>query len=448
VRRAVLAVLALVVALGLLRGGGSDPDLRVAAVFDTARGIVPGQVVKIAGARVGTVTDVRLAPGPAARLELRIDGRHGPFRADASCRILPEGFISENYVECDPGDPGQPELRAADGGMPTVERRRTAVPLALQDVLNVFSAPTPQRLQVLFSSLGMATAGRGADLNAVLRRANPALGQARRALDVLGDENRRLGSAVDATDTVLRRLARQDGDVRAFVRRTDAVVRTTAARRAALSRTVRDLPRALATTRRALGSLGDVAREARPALRQVRAAAPGLVEATRTIPAFAAAGTPALSALSASARKARPVVRSARTTVRRLGRLAGTTATVSSGLDDLLVDLRDTGGIEGLMNLGYRLAAQSAAHDDVSHMAGVYIGIQPRCLADIKFRGCSHAYDTEGDGTIPVNVPSAGPQLGWDTAMTDARVTSTPAPASGKRKLDPKTMRDLLEYLL
>src|SRR5687768_3689159 len=75
-------------------------SFRVEAVFDTAKGMVPGQTVKIAGVAVGKVRDVRIVPGPKALLSLEIEGRFAPFHADATCRILPEGLITENYVEC------------------------------------------------------------------------------------------------------------------------------------------------------------------------------------------------------------------------------------------------------------------------------------------------------------------------------------------------------------
>ena len=47
---------------------------------------------------------------------------------------------------------------------------RTTQPVSLTDLFEVWNTPTSERATVLFSMLGMATAGRGEDLNAVLRR--------------------------------------------------------------------------------------------------------------------------------------------------------------------------------------------------------------------------------------------------------------------------------------
>jgi virulence factor Mce-like protein len=444
VRRAIAAAAVLVVAgVLVLAGGGNGTagSYRVAAVFDTARGMVPGQLVKVAGARVGKVTDVRLAPGPAARIEMKIEARFGPFGADARCRILPEGFISEHYVECDPGS-GAPLARGS-GGLPTIPLDRTEVPLGLQDVLNVFGAPTPQRMQVLYTELGLGLAGRGAELNGVLRRANPALDQTRRVLRVLGDENQRIETAVQATDTVLARLARQREDVRRFISTTAAVTRTTADRKEALAETVRELPSTLTAIEDGLRSIRRVAVAALPTLDRLRAAAPGLAAATTTIPAFTAAAGPAVAALRSTAHRARPVVRTARVPVRRLAELGATAEDVLPALDDLAVDLQRTGGVEALLNLPYRLATMSAAHDSVSHMASVFVGFHPRCLADPTAVGCSHAYSAAGQGTIPVNAPGAGPQPAPDTVST-AVVGGRAAPA----RLTQRTSRDLLDWLL
>ena len=68
-----------------------------------------------------------------------------------------------------------PLPRSPRDGLPTVPLQRTTVPVSLQDVLDIFSLPVDERLSVLINELGIGTAGRGTDINAILRRANPAL---------------------------------------------------------------------------------------------------------------------------------------------------------------------------------------------------------------------------------------------------------------------------------
>src|SRR5882762_9831153 len=173
-RRMGIAI-ALLAAAGVataLVGAGATGSYRVAAIFDTAKGIVPGQQVKIAGAVVGTVDGVQLAPGPKARIVMNIDSRFEPFHQNATCTILPEGLISENFVDCNPGSLQLPALLRGEGRIPTVPLHQTTVPTSLQDMLDVFSMPTDERLRVFINEMGIATAGRGQDLNALFLRAN------------------------------------------------------------------------------------------------------------------------------------------------------------------------------------------------------------------------------------------------------------------------------------
>ena len=449
----------LVVILGFARGGGGDSTYRVDVIFDSAKGMVPGQAVKVAGAKAGTVTGVRLAPGPSARLELNLDSRFARFSADARCKILPEGFISERYVECDPGSPAKPKLPEGKSGVPTVSRSRTAVPVALQDVINIFSVPVDQRVRLLLNELGIATAGRGADLNAILRRSNPALSQAGRVLSIVDAQRTEVTRAVVQTDRVLARLARDQRDVRGFVKNLAAVTRTTAAHHTALGQSVRDLPPMLRAMDLGLASLRRVATDGTPLVRDLRAAAPGVRRLTSTLPAFARAGTPAVRALGDAAATGRRSVRSARPVVSSLRSFATRSRPVVTQLRQLTGNLRETGGIEAVLNLGYALAGMSAGFDGVSHMAGVYIGLYPQCLLStvlsVETAGCKHSFTAPGKGTVPVNAPSAGPQMGGNTAL--GPVASPPRVGSDARgstadpqqtKPTPQQTKAFLDYLL
>lgn len=405
----VAAVVVLGGAVVALPRHNDDQPYRVAAIFDTAKGMVTGQQVKVAGAEVGKVQEVRLTPGLKARMVMEVDSRFEPFRGDASCRILPQGLISENYVECDPGSAGRQPLARGKGGVPTVSLGRTTVPVSVQDAINVFSLPTDQQLRVLIHELGLATAGRGEDLNEILRRANPALTQSRRALAILDAQRRQIASAVGQTDRVLARLAERKHEVSAFVDRAAAVSRTSAQHRRALSETVRRLPPMLDAVRPGLHSLDRATISAAPLLDQLRATAPGLESLTRTLPAFSRAGVPALRKLGAAAAKGRRAVRSAKPVVSLVRKTATAAQPFARHLDQLLVSMRDQGAIEGTLKLFYALATDSAAYDEISHILSLYVGAYPDCFADSPPAECVHAYSGPDRGTAPVNGPRRGP---------------------------------------
>src|SRR3954453_2379452 len=169
-----LAVIA-IAAIALIASRSSAGDYRVDVIFDNSRGLTPGQLVEVAGARVGKIQSIHLTRGFKARIELEVDKRFAPFRKNAACTIRPQGLLAEYYVECDPGTPASPPLRAAAGSAPTVPVTHTTQPVALTDLADIWSAPVRDRLSILLAELGMGTAGRGGDLNAILRRSNPSL---------------------------------------------------------------------------------------------------------------------------------------------------------------------------------------------------------------------------------------------------------------------------------
>ncbi|HYF26048.1 MAG TPA: MlaD family protein [Baekduia sp.] len=404
---------AVVLVAVLATGSSGEERYRVAAVFDTAKGMVAGQQVKIAGAVAGRVDRIDLAPGPKARFVLDLERRFAPFRADARCSIKPEGLISENFVECVPGTRGAP-LRTGGDGLPEVPLARTTAPVSLQDVIDVFAVPTSERLRILVSQLGLAGAGRGDELNALLRRANPALASSRRVLDLLARQRAQISDGIRQTDQVLTALGRRDADVRRFVARAADVAQTTAARSGSLDQALERLPGMLRAVRPGLRALDRAAQDGAPLLASLREAGPGLTELTGALPAFTRAGGPALSAVQAIARTARPAVRRARPVVRELRRASTRTGVLAPEVDRLMVSLRDTGGIEGIMRLAYSLAALTSAYDETSHLITFIANLAPNCLvaeqAEVDSPGCAHSWGAPGRGSIPINQPRCGPQ--------------------------------------
>jgi virulence factor Mce-like protein len=410
----VVVLLAVVVLVGiLLVGSGSGSDYRVAAVFDTADGMVAGQQVKIAGAVVGSVKSVELAPGPKARIVMSIQSRFAPFRTSASCTILPEGLISENFVQCTPGRSGA-ALASAAGGVPTVPLSHTTIPFSLQDVLNVLSLPTDERVQVLISELGIGAAGEGGNINSLLARTNPALEKSQQVLKIVDAQRAQLGTAVDQSEQVLASVANRGPQLRQFVDRAAAVTQETADHRDALGQSVARLPAMLSAVRPGLRSLNQAAVHLTPLLSDLRTAAPQLTRLTSTLPAFARAGMPAVRTVSAAAAAGRPAVHAAVPVVDHLLKVTGPLQTVASSLSQLLVSSRQTGAFEGVEAVIYSLANISSLYDNVSHILSFTVNVAPQCIigeqAGIQVPGCDHNYTASGQGTVPINEPSCGPQ--------------------------------------
>jgi len=424
---AVLLVLAAVTVLA--RNGGGVDAYRVDAIFDTAKSIVPGQSVKIAGARVGRVDGVELAPGPRARVSLSVDGRFAPFRADARCRILPNGVISGNYVDCDPGTPSQRPL-APRQGVPTVAVDRTTVPLSFQDLLEVFSVPVSDRVGLLLDSLGVATAGRGNDINAILRRANPTLTEGRRVLTAIASQRDALADATTQTRRVLATLAARRKDVRRFVTAASDVAGTAGSRARRLTTGVQRLPAMLTELRRSFSSIDTIAQEGTPALDRLRASAPELRSLTRALPRFTSAGTPGVKALGSALRASRRELGPLANVTRHLHAATETGKSTVPKVEQLLTDLRRRGGVEGLTKLIYGMSAIAGGYDSISHFVLGALAFYPQCFRNFTAPGCDHRYTARRNGTVPVNDPSGDGDDATAPRLSDARI------------------RGLLDYLL
>jgi virulence factor Mce-like protein len=129
--RIALALLVTVMIIGtsvLVRQRVFGPTT-VTAYFTSATAIYPGDEVRVAGVKVGTITRIEPAGGQA-RLTLAID--HGvPIRADAKAIIMAQNLVAARYVQLAPAyeDAGP---RMADGAQIGVER--TAVPVEWDQV--------------------------------------------------------------------------------------------------------------------------------------------------------------------------------------------------------------------------------------------------------------------------------------------------------------------------
>jgi virulence factor Mce-like protein len=467
-------------------GAKADSTYRVDVIFDTAKGIIPGQLVKIAGARVGKIEDVVLTPDFKARIQMQVDRRFAPFRKDARCEIQPEGLISERFVQCEPGTPDAGALEPVGGQAATVPVTNTAVPVAITDLFNIFRVPVRQRLSVIVTSLGIGLAGRGEDLNDVLRRANPTLALTRRALKILGDQRRALRDTVTAVDRVSGDLARRPDSVTTFLDEAAKVATTTAAHRGALEQAIKRLPGLLDEVQPTLTRLNGVAADGTPVLRDLRAATPGLTSLVDQVGPFSDAAQPALVRLAVASDTGRRTIKAARPVVGLLRTFAASAGPTGTSLNALLVDLQQRGGIEHLLKFIYGGAAAASRYDSISHILPAHI-FSGSCgiYADTPVAGCSANYGAQptrararakgrstgrrtpaargappATGTPPAPAPAAAAPAGAEGDPSPAgpsiqvpglppiQLPPLPGAPGASGKSGDSTVADLLHYLL
>ncbi len=406
-RALILFAIGAACAVGTLGAGGSAPTYRVDAVFDSTANLIPGQDVKIAGARVGSVSDIQLTEERKARVEMEIEEGFAPFRADAECTIRPQSLIGEKFIQCHPGTSDRPPLEESGDSAPTVPLEQTHSPVDLDLVFAALRQPYSQRLAIILNELGTGMAGRAEDLNAAIRRANPALQEINDVLRILGRDRAALGRLVDQSDRVIAELARRRGSVTSFIERSDRVAREVAGRRAELGEVIERLPPLLDELDPTADRLAALASDATPTLRDLRRAAPGAKALLEDFDPVADAARPALKRLAETSEVGRRAVRAARPVARRLKPVAAILPPIVELAADLQESVRDSGVVEGLQLYAFYGAGAQARFDQFSHILPSYqiaapcqqYAREPAPECDAHFNG-EPAADATGRATL------------------------------------------------
>jgi ABC-type transporter Mla subunit MlaD len=390
--RRLLAIVCLapaVIVLAVLGLGASDtPEggYKVRAIFDNAAAAVPGEDVRIAGAKVGVIDSMDVAEGKKAAVTLRIDDdRFTPFRSDAHCTIRPQSLISEKYVDCQPGtSAGQPLARIDSGdgeGDHLLPVENTSSPVDLDLVNDIMRLPYRQRLGILLNELGTGLAGRGQELNAVIHRANPALRETDELLAILARQNEVLAKLAVDSDRVLAPLAREKRHLTGFITQANRTAEASAERRADIERSIQRLPGFLRELRPLMADLGGFADQATPVVRDLDASAPGLANLTRQLGPFSRVATPALRSLGDATVVGRPALIHARPLTRNLRNFAHDARPVSKNLADIGASLDESGGINRIVNYLYFQTLAINGFDSVGHYLRTALLVDPACAS-------------------------------------------------------------------
>lgn len=442
-----VAGVAAFVALRVTGAQGSS-SASFAVVFDDARGLIPGQLVKIAGAQAGTITNVSVIKQGGA-FRARIVGTVGtqfvPFHTNATCTIKPQGLIAENFVECDPGGPPAPVLRAQHGQPPTVPVRNTTEPVSLLDLFNIFNVPTRERVSLLIDELGIGTAARGQDFNAILYRANPALALARKVIGILARQKAQLASILDATNTITQQAATHTGAAQRFIDRAAALSATTAAHRGALELAIHRLPGLLAAAQPSLRQLDVVARDGTPLLLALHGAVPSLQRVASDLGPFVAAAKPGLAKLSAALGRAIPAIRETTPLVAALRAYTQRSLPKTKLSGRLFTSLQDSGFLENFLGIIYYVDAALARYDSNSHLLDIsLLDVENgKCsvYASKPVAGCGANY-----GSSPATATRA---LGASQSAASAAAASSPATSTATPLSQlPHALPNLMDYLL
>jgi virulence factor Mce-like protein len=134
-RAVIAAILALLLvgALTVVVRNVVHKPMTIAALFTSATAIYPGDQVRVAGVRVGSITSIE-PQGTKAKMTLAVD-RDVPIPADARAVIVAQNLVGARYVQLAPafgadGDTSRPTMRSGD----VIDVDRTAVPVEWDEI--------------------------------------------------------------------------------------------------------------------------------------------------------------------------------------------------------------------------------------------------------------------------------------------------------------------------
>jgi virulence factor Mce-like protein len=415
-------------------GAQGSSSARFDVIFDDARGLTPGQLVKVAGARAGTIQNVAVTPDFKARIEATVDSQFMPFHKDATCTIRPEGLIAENFVECDPGSASSPPLKASGGHPPTVPVTNTTEPVSILDLFNMFDLPTRQRFQAIVNELGIGTAGRGQDFNDIIRRANPALALARQVISILARQRSQLATIVDATNTIAREGATHTANLQRFLDRAASLASLTAAHRDPLSQAIARLPGLLAASQPALQQLDTVAVDATPVIHQVHTAVPMLNQVSTDLGPFVKTAKPAIAKMTQTLKEAIPTIRATTPVVKTIRAYGQRSLANTKLFARLSSNLQRRGLVENFLSVTYYIAASLARFDATSHLLSILLVGANNGLcgnyATKPMSGCE-AHFAKQAGSTQSSAAASRSTAATKRAQRAAKAGGTPGAASG-----------------
>jgi phospholipid/cholesterol/gamma-HCH transport system substrate-binding protein len=438
--------------------GSSSGGYTVRAIFDDAANVISGEDVKIDGVKVGTVGSVTPTPTGKAAVTLNIaNPGFQEFRADASCTIKPQALIGEKFVDCLPTQP-----RPADTSPPPLLHQipagyegagewllpvtNTSSPVDVDLLNDINRLPVRQRLSIILNELGAGLAGRGSDLNAVLRRSNPALRELNKVIGILAAENKILGNLAVEGDRALIPIARDRQQFAEFFAQSNTVQTATARHRGALAQSLADFPVFLRELGPALKRVGQLADQTTPVFTDLGVAAPGINQTFASTPAFAASSTQFFRSFGQAGQKIGPALVASQPLLNRLQTLGSATKPFASNFSALLSSVRSTGGLERLLDFIFLGTNAANGYNSLGHFVRA-AAVAKNCVGYqiVPQGGCSANF-VGGSGTA---AQASGASGASSMSVTMARTLAvlngaSPAQAIAKYPGSPTSTTTLL----
>jgi phospholipid/cholesterol/gamma-HCH transport system substrate-binding protein len=271
---------AVLVAVLMFRGDGG---YSVTGEFVSGGQLVPGNLVRVAGADVGTVQEIRISDSGQALIRFSVDDDYAPLRRGTRAMIKQTSLsgIANRYIDLHLGPADGAEIE--DGGRLGTDETETAV--EIDQFISIFEPRTRQALRDTVRGSADMLRGRGRQINRAVKYLNPSLSTGARLFRELSRDEPLLERFLVDSSRFVNALGRRREDVRGLVSNANATFRALGSQQSELAEAVELLPgfmrRANTTFVNLRGALDDVdplvevskpaARRLGPFLEQARA---------------------------------------------------------------------------------------------------------------------------------------------------------------------------------
>ena len=228
------------------------------------------------------------------------------------------------------------------------------------------------------------------------------------------------------------------GRVADFIEQANTVSQASAATRGSLAQNLKDFPPFLKQLGPAMERIQRFAEQTTPTFTALKAAAPGINKTFTSLPAFSKSTEKFLVNLGKTSKVSGPALVATKPLLKRLKTLGGAAVPFSSNFASLLESVRNTGGLERILDFIFMGAGSANGYDALGHFLraeGVGNGCLTYAVAPSAVAGCRRKFfSSSGTSASASAASSAGTStMGLVMARTLAVVKgATPAQALAK----------------
>jgi phospholipid/cholesterol/gamma-HCH transport system substrate-binding protein len=294
---AVLAVIVAVVAVALIVFGGGS-SYTVNAVFENASQVVSGDLVEVAGTKVGTVSNITITPDGRADLQLSLGG--GPFMplhegTTATIREVSLSGVANRYVNLNLGPASNPTI--PNHGI--LKQTNTTSEVDLDQLFNTLDQPTRRGLQQLIQGTARSFRGYSQGANAAWRYLNPAIAASSVLFAELNRDTAKFTRFITKSGSLVTDIAQRQADLSAMIRNLAGTTQALAAQHTALGSGIAQLPGFMRLANTTFVNLRSALGDLTPLVNASKPVAPKLQRLLRVLRPFAADAAPTVRDLAA-----------------------------------------------------------------------------------------------------------------------------------------------------